>query len=114
MTVNHTVKVHPSSAKLPREEQLAWKIAEVAADPVEVSAEVTDMVINRVLDNASVAMASVIKKSSGGFGSEDCELLSVAAAEQLGVAVSGDGEQCVCSTLDSLHVGPFLPSPSLH
>ena len=59
MTVNHTVKVHPSSAQLPREEQLAWKIAEVAADPVEVSAEVTDMVINRVLDNASVAMASV-------------------------------------------------------
>ena len=47
MTVNHTVKVHPSSAQLPREEQLAWKIAEVAADPVEVSPEVTDMVINR-------------------------------------------------------------------
>ena len=59
MTVNHTVKVHPSSAQLPREEQLAWKIAEVAADPVEVSPEVTDMVINRVLDNASVAMASI-------------------------------------------------------
>ena len=33
--------------------------SEVAADPVEVSPEVTDMVINRVLDNASVAMASV-------------------------------------------------------
>ncbi|WP_144795134.1 MmgE/PrpD family protein [Kocuria palustris] len=59
MTVNHTVKVHPSSAQLPREEQLAWKVAEVAADPVEVTPEVTDMVINRIIDNASVAMASL-------------------------------------------------------
>ena len=55
----HDVIVHPSKAKLAREEQLAWKIAEVAADPVEVPAETTDMIINRVIDNAAVAIASV-------------------------------------------------------
>ncbi len=56
---NHLVRTYKSSEPLPREEQLAWKIAEVAVDPVEVSAEVTDMVINRVIDNASVAVASL-------------------------------------------------------
>ncbi|GEO96026.1 MmgE/PrpD family protein [Kocuria turfanensis] len=59
MTVLHSVRVHPSADNLPRQEQLAWKMAEVAADPVAVSEEVTEMVINRVLDNASVAIASL-------------------------------------------------------
>ncbi|WP_282825729.1 MmgE/PrpD family protein [Gulosibacter sediminis] len=56
---NHEVRVHRSEENLAREDQLAWKLAEVAADPVEVSEEVTDMVINRVIDNASVAAASL-------------------------------------------------------
>lgn len=56
---NHTVKVYPSEKPLAKEDQLAWKIAEVAADPVAVSDAVTDMVINRIIDNASVAIASV-------------------------------------------------------
>ncbi|GGG62850.1 2-methylcitrate dehydratase [Kocuria dechangensis] len=59
MTVIHQVRVHPSKDNLPREEQLAYKMAQVAADPVEVTPEVTEMVINRVLDNASVAIASL-------------------------------------------------------
>ncbi len=59
MTVTHHVRVHPSKDNLAREDQLAWKMAEVAADPVEVSDEVAEMVINRVLDNASVAIASL-------------------------------------------------------
>lgn len=56
---NHTVKVYPSKANLPKEEQFAWKLAKIATDHVPVSAEVTDMVINRIIDNASVAVASV-------------------------------------------------------
>jgi 2-methylcitrate dehydratase len=55
----HDVKVHPEADRLPREEQLAWKIASVAADPVEILPEVTDMIINRVIDNAAVAVASI-------------------------------------------------------
>ena len=34
--IHHTIRVHPESDRLGREEQLAWKIAAVAADPVEV------------------------------------------------------------------------------
>ncbi|WP_020175140.1 MmgE/PrpD family protein [Methyloferula stellata] len=55
----YDVNVHPESERLPRHAQLAWKIAEVANDPVEVSADVTEMAINRIIDNASVAIASV-------------------------------------------------------
>ena len=56
---NHLVRVHRSDEGLPRDGQLAWAMAQVAADPVEVSDEVTEMIVNRILDNASVAAASV-------------------------------------------------------
>ncbi len=59
--VTHHVRVHPSADHLPREEQLAWKIAEVATDPVAVPEDVTDMVVNRVIDNAAVATASLTR-----------------------------------------------------
>lgn len=55
----HFLRTHRSSENLPRQGQLAWAVAEVAADPVEVSPEVVDMVINRVIDNAAVAAASL-------------------------------------------------------
>lgn len=56
---NHEVRVYRSEENLPREEQLAWKLAEVAVDPVEVEPEVEEMIINRIIDNASVAIASL-------------------------------------------------------
>jgi 2-methylcitrate dehydratase len=55
----HDVTVHPEADRLKREDQLAWKIAAVAADPVDVPPEVTEMIINRVIDNAAVAIASI-------------------------------------------------------
>jgi 2-methylcitrate dehydratase len=55
----HDVKVHPEADRLPRDGQLAWKIAAVASDPVDILPEVTDMIINRVIDNAAVAIASI-------------------------------------------------------
>ncbi|HET8602121.1 MAG TPA: MmgE/PrpD family protein [Segeticoccus sp.] len=55
------VEVHRSGDALPREDQLAWKIAEVAADPVEVDDDVTQMVVNRLIDNAAVATASLAR-----------------------------------------------------
>ncbi|WP_411721541.1 MmgE/PrpD family protein [Mycetocola sp.] len=58
---SHHLRVHRSDENLERAGQLAWAIAEVAADPVEVSAEVTDMIINRVIDNAAVAAASLTR-----------------------------------------------------
>jgi 2-methylcitrate dehydratase len=55
----HDLRVHPEADRLPREDQLAWKIAAVASDPVAVAPEVADMIVNRVIDNASVAIASL-------------------------------------------------------
>jgi 2-methylcitrate dehydratase len=58
----HDVRTYKSAEALAREDQLAWKIAEVAADPVAVEADVTEMIINRVIDNAAVAAASVARR----------------------------------------------------
>ncbi len=59
---NHTIRVYPSKEHLPREEQFAWKMAKVATDDVKISPDVLDMVINRIIDNASVAVASVNRR----------------------------------------------------
>jgi len=53
------VKVYPSKAKLKKEDQLAWKIAEIASDNAPLNADAVDMVINRIIDNAAVAIASL-------------------------------------------------------
>ncbi len=58
----HPVKVHASKDLLPREEQLAWKIAGVAADKVAVQKDVQEMIINRIIDNASVAVAAINRR----------------------------------------------------
>jgi 2-methylcitrate dehydratase len=57
--ISHDVRVHPSKEVLKREDQLAWKIAAVAADKVRVQPDVGDMIVNRIIDNAAVAIASV-------------------------------------------------------
>ena len=44
---------------MPRGQQLAWKIAEVAADAVPLEPEVTAAIIDRVIDNAGVALAAI-------------------------------------------------------
>jgi 2-methylcitrate dehydratase len=58
----HEVRVHPSIDNLTREDQLAWKIAEVAADKVPVEKDVAAMIINRIIDNAAVAIAAVNRR----------------------------------------------------
>ena len=73
--IEHKVQASPSKDELPRGEQLAWQMAEVAADPVDVDQEVTDMIINRIIDNASVAIASLnrgLDKISSRHGKGPC------------------------------------------
>ena len=59
---NITVKVHPSKANLKKKEQLAWKIAEISSDKAKLNKDAIEMVINRIIDNASVAIASYNRK----------------------------------------------------
>ena len=58
----HKVKVSPSKIHLPKKNQLAWKIAEIASDNEKLNKDAIDMVINRIIDNASVAIASLNRK----------------------------------------------------
>tara|TARA_B100001121_G_scaffold124849_1_gene109458 strand:- start:47 stop:1549 length:1503 start_codon:yes stop_codon:yes gene_type:complete len=60
--LTHKVKVYPSKINLPKKRQLAWKIAEIASDNAKLNHDVVEMVINRIIDNASVAIASLNRK----------------------------------------------------
>jgi len=55
----HHIKVYPSKTPLAKTEQLAWKIAEVASGKAAMDSDVIDMVINRIIDNAGVAIAAI-------------------------------------------------------
>jgi len=55
-------KVYPSKIKLKKQNQLAWKLAQVASDKAPLNESAIEMVINRLIDNASVAIASLNRK----------------------------------------------------
>src|ERR1019366_158070 len=57
--ITHHVKVYPSKVPLPKTEQLAWKIASVATDKAVIDSPAGEMIINRIIDNASVAIAAI-------------------------------------------------------
>jgi len=57
------VKVYPSKVKLAKKNQLAWKIAEIASDNAKLNKNSIEMAINRIIDNTSVAIASLNRKS---------------------------------------------------
>jgi Uncharacterized protein involved in propionate catabolism len=87
----HEVRVHRSDENLAREDQLAWKIAEVAVDRVEVTPEASDMVINRMIDNAAVATASLMREPVAA---------SRAQASAHPVSVGGTGSTIFGKTLE--------------
>jgi 2-methylcitrate dehydratase len=80
----HTVRVHPSSDQLPTTQQLAFKFAQLASEKTELDSDVSEMISNRIVDNASVSMAALNRapvvsareqalthsKSSGGAGAK--------------------------------------------
>lgn len=71
----HKVKVFPSKVELKKKDQLAYKIAEVASDDSPLNDQAVEMVINRIIDNASVAIASFSRQP-------------VASARQMAIAHS--------------------------
>src|ERR1700692_1326695 len=58
----HHVRVSHAPENLAREEQLAWKLAGVAVDAAPLDPETSEMIINRVLDNAGVAIAAIARR----------------------------------------------------
>ena len=61
--INHKIKVYPSKFKLKKNKQLAWKIAKIASDNAKLNKDSIEMVINRIIDNTSVAIASLNRNS---------------------------------------------------
>ena len=60
--ITYKIKVYPSKIHLPKKKQLAWKIAEIASDNTKLNKNAIEMVINRIIDNTSVAIASLNRK----------------------------------------------------
>jgi len=58
----HRVRARRSADYFPRSEHLAAKIAQVATDPVAVEPATAEMVLNRIIDNAAVSAASVLRR----------------------------------------------------
>ncbi len=60
--IDHHLHVYPSKKPLPKERQTAWQLAELATDPVPVDPDVAVMLINRIIDNAAVAIAAINRR----------------------------------------------------
>src|SRR5699024_6950444 len=56
--ISHPLRTYRSEEELPREEQLAYKLASLAADRVPVDDAATDLTVDRIIGNAAGAMAS--------------------------------------------------------
>lgn len=59
--IHHEVRVAKSSERLPRERQLAWKLAELARMPA-IDDDTVELVAARIIDNAGVALAAINRK----------------------------------------------------
>ena len=55
----HELRVQRPGERFPRRRELAWRLAEVAADPAPVEPEVAEMVGNRLLDDVAVALPAL-------------------------------------------------------
>jgi 2-methylcitrate dehydratase len=88
LVIDHEVRTHKSSEALPREQQLAWKLAEVATDEVPVGSEVAEMVVNRLIDDAGVAVAALRRRPVANARAQ-----ALAHLLQPGAAVFGCGSQ---------------------
>ncbi|NUM53791.1 MAG: MmgE/PrpD family protein [Candidatus Hydrogenedentes bacterium] len=81
----HTVRVYPSKEPLPREEQLAWKIAAVANDRAPIDPAAQDMVVNRIIDNAAVALAAINRRPVASARSQAVAHPRASGAQVFGV-----------------------------
>lgn len=59
--IAHEIRVRPSAEHLPREQQLAWKLAELATLS-EIDTDTAELVAARIVDNAAVALAAINRK----------------------------------------------------
>lgn len=68
----HSVAVEKTSGSLAREDQLAWKLAELAtrAKDAPQDDEALAMARNRIIDNAAIALGAANETAVKGLGSD--------------------------------------------
>lgn len=59
----YQVRIEDPGKPLPREKQLAWRLAELASAPAPMDGPACGMVANRIIDNAGVALAALSSPS---------------------------------------------------
>jgi len=90
---HHQLRVYSSKESLPKESQLAWQLARIAADPVPVDPDVAEMIVNRCIDNAAVAIAAINRRPVANARSQ-----AVAHSRTDGATVFGlPNERCFAS-----------------
>ncbi|MFG3258456.1 MmgE/PrpD family protein [Streptomyces sp. NPDC048172] len=90
--IDHQVRVHASAARLPREEQLAWRLAAVATSmqgAAELDPEAAAMAVNRVIDNAAVAVASLRRRPVAVARAQALTRTAAPGASVFGASVFG-------------------------
>ena len=65
---NHLVKTHADGNIHPREEQLAWRIAQIAAANTQTDPDALEMISNRPIDNAAINRQPVRNARLLAFG----------------------------------------------
>lgn len=95
MVKQHTVRVVPSAQSLPREAQLAWALAEMAAARPPVEADVAEMVSNRLVDDLAVAVAALARRPVANARAQALRHPPYPGA--VGAGVLGLGPQGLCS-----------------
>jgi 2-methylcitrate dehydratase len=88
VVIDRVVEVQPTGGRLDREDQLAWSLAEVATDPVEVDEDVAQMIGNRIIDNAGVALASIRRPPVVNARAQALAHLAVPGASVFGAAAT--------------------------
>jgi 2-methylcitrate dehydratase len=86
--IGYEVRVHESADQFPREDELAWKLAEVATDRVRVEDAVEEMIVNRIIDNAAVAAAALDRRPVATARAQALAHLYTPGSTVFGVALS--------------------------
>ena len=59
----HSVKLQKPGKKISKKNHLAWLIAKMASEDWNLNKDVIDMVGNRIIDNAGVAVAAINREA---------------------------------------------------
>ena len=59
----YPIKIQQPGQKLNKEEQLAWRIASMASQEWDLTNAISEMVGNRIIDNAGVAIAALNREA---------------------------------------------------